>query len=79
MKGGNTGFGKYDTYDNGDGGFSGSKESTAYTNSNYRKPFNPNNMQSTTMGSINNTASKTPSGLGGQYGNGGGARNFSQH
>lgn len=38
-----SGFGKYDnnTFDNG---FSGSKESTNYTNSNYRKPFNPNNM-----------------------------------
>ena len=33
-----SGFGKYDDP------FSGSKESTQYTNSNYRKPFNPNNM-----------------------------------
>ena len=36
---GNSGFGHY----NND--FGGSKESTAYTNSNYRKPFNPSNMQ----------------------------------
>jgi hypothetical protein len=35
----NSGFG---TYDNN---FGGSKDSTAYTNSNYRKPFNPSNMQ----------------------------------
>ena len=38
-QGGNSGFGNYNNE------FGGSKESTAYTNSNYRKPFNPSNMQ----------------------------------
>lgn len=38
----NSGYGKYDNNNNND--FQ-SKDSTNYTNSNYRKPFNPNNMQ----------------------------------
>ena len=37
----NSGYGKYDNNNND---FQ-SKDSTNYTNSNYRKPFNPNNMQ----------------------------------
>lgn len=52
-----SGFSKYENFDNhnkfngggpgnggGNGAFGGSKDSTAYTNSNYRKPFNPSNM-----------------------------------
>ena len=44
MKGGASSVGKYDQF----GADFSSKESTAYTNSNYRKPFNPNNMQTPT-------------------------------
>ena len=57
MKGGSTGFGKYDNYSNNDfNGGGGSKDSTAYTNSNYRKPFNPSNMQTPTSGVSMNSA-----------------------
>jgi hypothetical protein len=55
-KNGNSGFGKYENEQPFYGG--GSKESTAYTNSNYRKPFNPSNMQTPTGSS----ASKAPQG-----------------
>ena len=54
--GGRSGLGHFDNE-----GFGGNSESTAYSNSNYRKPFNPNNMQQ------HNTISQTTGG--GAYNN----------
>jgi hypothetical protein len=70
---GSSGVGKYDNYNQNDFNVGGgqSKESTAYTNSNYRKPFNPNNMQTPSS-----TSTMSP---GIQSNNGGGYRNSSQH